>query len=276
VDRSVVQSATNTKLEKSSQIFGMPDLRRVAIWGVAAAGSLTAVAFASTSATGIDRLLHAAGQLQEVVRPTGNKSVRPLDAREGQRLADSVRFLAEERDRLQARISTIERSVESLTGSVARIAKVAEAAGAAAETAAAERPPPALAAIPADAPAAEEATASVSAAAAIAAAAPIQESIASSEPASKPEFGLDIGGAGTIEALRGLWAKARQQHATALEGLRALVHVRDSKRPGGVELRLVAGPLPSAVAAARICAKLNTAGTACRPAVFDGQRLAAR
>jgi hypothetical protein len=41
-----------------------------------------------------------------------------------------------------------------------------------------------------------------------------------------------------------------------------------------VELRLVAGPLPNAAAAARACAMLP--GANCHPTVFEGQRLALR
>jgi hypothetical protein len=50
--------------------------------------------------------------------------------------------------------------------------------------------------------------------------------------------------------------------------------VREGKRPGEIELRLVAGPLGNAGAAARLCAALAAAGKACQPAVYDGQRLA--
>ena len=50
--------------------------------------------------------------------------------------------------------------------------------------------------------------------------------------------------------------------------------VRESTRPGGVELRLVAGPLANASLAARLCGAFANTGAACQPAVFDGQRLA--
>jgi hypothetical protein len=52
--------------------------------------------------------------------------------------------------------------------------------------------------------------------------------------------------------------------------------VRESARPGGVELRLVAGPIANAASAARLCATLAAAGATCQPATFDGQRLAMR
>ena len=255
----------------------MPDLQRIAIWGVAAASALTIAAFAGTSTAGIDRLKQAAGQLQEVIWPAGGKPLRPLDAREGQRLAESVRRLIGDRERLAERIGAVEHSVESITGSVARIGKAAEAATKAAEAIVAERSAPALPAIAAESPPAEESTSSVNAAAGIQAAAPHPSQAApASEPPGKSEFGLDIGAGATIDALRALWAKSRQQHAIALDGLRPIVQVREGRRAGAVDLRLIAGPLPSAVAAARLCAKLTAAGAACQPAVFDGQRLTAR
>jgi len=39
-------------------------------------------------------------------------------------------------------------------------------------------------------------------------------------------------------------------------------------------LRLVAGPLPNASIAARLCATLGAVSQPCQPTVFDGQRLA--
>jgi hypothetical protein len=41
-------------------------------------------------------------------------------------------------------------------------------------------------------------------------------------------------------------------------------------------MRLVAGPLPNAVTAARICSTLVAAGAICQPSGYDGQRLAVR
>jgi biotin carboxyl carrier protein len=91
---------------------------------------------------------------------------------------------------------------------------------------------------------------------------------------SRPQFGLDLGSATTVEGLRLLWTNAKSKHGTALEGLRPVMTVRDHARPGGVELRLIAGPVPNAAAAARLCAAM--AGTVCQPAVYEGQRLALR
>jgi hypothetical protein len=58
--------------------------------------------------------------------------------------------------------------------------------------------------------------------------------------------------------------------------LRPVVAVRESGRAGVPELRLIAGPLANAGAAARTCASLQAKGVTCQTTVFDGQRLALR
>jgi hypothetical protein len=61
-----------------------------------------------------------------------------------------------------------------------------------------------------------------------------------------------------------------------LEGLGPVVQTRERGRAGAVELRLIAGPLPNAATAARLCATMTAAGAICAPTMFDGQRLAGR
>jgi hypothetical protein len=91
--------------------------------------------------------------------------------------------------------------------------------------------------------------------------------------AARSEIGVDVGGGATVEALRTLWTSVKTSAAPLLVNLRPLVVVREV-RPGAVELRLVIGPLANATAAARLCASLAATRRACRPTVFDGQRLA--
>jgi len=59
-------------------------------------------------------------------------------------------------------------------------------------------------------------------------------------------------------------------------GASAVVQKRERGRGVAVELRLIAGPIATAAAAARLCAALNAAGAVCTPATFEGQRLAVR
>jgi hypothetical protein len=91
---------------------------------------------------------------------------------------------------------------------------------------------------------------------------------------TRGEFGLDLGPGATVEALRGHWTTIRTRHAGVLDGLRPLVAVRESG--GTIELRLIAGPVPSATAAAKLCAVISATGRACHPAAFEGHRLALR
>ena len=159
------------------------------------------------------------------------------------RLSDAVRALSADRDRLAARLEQIERSI----GRHHRLGY--------ARTAGRARQSPAAAAPPAQAPVAPRAAA---------------DSIA-----TRTEFAVDLGGDTSVEALRALWATMRGNHP-ALANLKPLVSIREGAKPGVVELRLVAGPIANAAAAARICALLAINHVACQTAVFDGQRLALR
>jgi hypothetical protein len=105
---------------------------------------------------------------------------------------------------------------------------------------------------------------------------PKQIDASSAAGATRTEFAVDLGSEATIEGLRGLWSKLRGAHVAALDGLRPLVSVREGARAGTTELRLIAGPLANAGAAARTCAALQAKGVTCQTAVFDGQRLAGR
>jgi hypothetical protein len=88
----------------------------------------------------------------------------------------------------------------------------------------------------------------------------------------RTEFGVDVGGANSVSGLRALWRGLRSN--TALSTLRPIIVVKESNSGLGMQLRLVAGPLGDAAAAAKICAALLESQRACETAVFDGQRLA--
>src|SRR5204862_3846460 len=134
------------------------------------------------------------------------------------------------------------------------------------EAPAAPRATPApQAAAPASTPPNRVATAHV----AVTGASPATESVA-----TKTEFGIDVGSNTTVDGLRALWTSLKASQPALFEGLRPVIAVRERQNVGAVELRLVAGPLANAGAAARLCAALAAANVTCQPAVFDGQRLA--
>jgi hypothetical protein len=93
-------------------------------------------------------------------------------------------------------------------------------------------------------------------------------------PASaSKQLAVDLAAATNVNALRARWGTIKGAHTALLEGLRPLVSVRESARPGFTEFHLVAGPLIDVAAADRLCAALIAARAACKPALFDGQRL---
>jgi hypothetical protein len=88
----------------------------------------------------------------------------------------------------------------------------------------------------------------------------------------RTEFGVDVGGANSLGGLRALWRGLKSN--AVLSALRPIIVVKESNTGLGMQLRLVAGPLADAAAAAKICAALLESQRPCETTVFDGQRLA--
>ncbi|MET0671224.1 MAG: hypothetical protein ABWY66_14610 [Xanthobacteraceae bacterium] len=239
--------------------FDMRDLSRVATWGLVTLGALTIAAYAASSEVGEDRLIVAVANFRGV--PPPERLARAPSDRLTHQLATTVRELSADREQLLARLDTLERNVSDVTGSIARVANQPVA--------------PAPAILPPVVPVPDVVTAAPAVIAPDPPPARRMPPAQSDEPAApKTEFGVDLGRANSVDGLRQLWNTVKGRHGGALEGLRPIVAVREIARSGGVEVRLVAGPLPNAAAAARICALLP--GSACHPTVFDGQRLALR
>ena len=275
----MAEAADDAEPAPERSTFAMPDLWRLTLWGVSAAVALAVAGFASMTATGHDRVVLAMAQIRGTAQPAPQP--RPLDADEGRQLAEAVQRMTADRDRLQARLATLERGLEDVTGSIARVEKVAQAAVPAQPAPKAEpKPEPDMASAAVVPTPAEEVTASIGTApdqpVVWPAPAGTQTQPAAPGAAPRTEFGVDLGGAGNFEALRALWTSSRQRHATLLEGLRPVVQMRERAKPAAVELRLVAGPIPNAATAARLCATITANGAICQPTLFDGQRLAIR
>jgi hypothetical protein len=89
------------------------------------------------------------------------------------------------------------------------------------------------------------------------------------------EFGVDVGGANSVGGLRALWrGLLKSRSNAALTSLRPIIVIKEGKNGLGMQLRLIAGPLSDAAAAAKICAALIENKRSCETTVFDGQRLA--
>lgn len=90
----------------------------------------------------------------------------------------------------------------------------------------------------------------------------------------RTEFGVDLGTANSVNGLRALWrGLLKSKTNTALAALRPIIVIKENSNGLGMQLRLVAGPLNDAGAAARICAGLSLNQRTCETAIYDGQRL---
>ena len=93
----------------------------------------------------------------------------------------------------------------------------------------------------------------------------------------RTEFGIDVGGANSIAGLRALWRGLLKSRSNApLLALQPIIVIREGAGNRGMQLRLVAGPLSDAAAAARLCAVMSENDRNCEPAIYDGQRLSFR
>ena len=91
----------------------------------------------------------------------------------------------------------------------------------------------------------------------------------------RTEFAVDVGAANSVAGLRALWrGLLKSKSNAALAALRPIIVVKEGNNGLGMQLRLVAGPLSDAAAAAKICAGLIESKRACETTVFDGQQLA--
>lgn len=246
--------------------FRRTQLVRLGVWiGLATVAVLITVLAARTE-TGVRRI---ATLLTPPVAERGARAPMQLANQEAEqrRLSETVRTLATDRDRLMARVNTLERSLDDVTGSIPPTAANPKSAAPASPNIAAA-PLPAI-------PTAPQPNAAASSQSRVAAGHLATGLPAATESvATRTEFGVDVGGNASIEGLRAAWTTLKTSQPALFEGLRPIMAVREGKTPGAIELRLIAGPLPNASIAARLCAALSAANQTCQPTVFDGQRLA--
>jgi hypothetical protein len=114
----------------------------------------------------------------------------------------------------------------------------------------------------------------------VASTAPDTEADEAAEPKvslQRTEFGVDLGGANSVNGLRALWRGLLKSRSNApLVALRPIIVIKEGTNGLGMQLRLVAGPLNDAGAAAKICAVLTENNRPCETAIFDGQRLSVK
>ena len=284
-------------------------LWRLCGWGSAATIALASLAITTQTESGSKRLHLAFAPESAPERAVAAADVPPrvigID-KETLRLEAQLRVLAADRDRLTARIALLERNLDDVTGSIKRQsaqeavvpaakpsvpsapATTQQAAAPASQPAAA--PPPARIEVPMIAPLAmpahTESAAPWPTTPAQQAATPLPEPVSlpptriasvpasepTAEPPRKPEIGIDLGGAPSIEVLNLRWVAVKANFGPLLTGLHPLAG--RVQRPRATDVRLLIGPLPNITAANQLCAHFAAARVTCRPAKFDGQRLA--
>jgi hypothetical protein len=230
----------------------MHGLWRLVVWGSTAATALLIAVLSSRGVVGSQRAAVAAstlgGATVAVVQPAPTPqqpAARPFDAQaETKKLADAVRDLTADNDELKSRLAVVEHSVDDVTGSIAQQAKATAA-------------PP----WPDSGPPVPSTPAAI--AAVIAPALPLPM-----------EYGVDIGSAVSIQALRARWAGIRSAHPQLFDGLAPTVSLSETPQSNRPELRLVLGPLASANAAAKLCTTLERFRLTCQPTIFAGRHLA--
>ena len=101
------------------------------------------------------------------------------------------------------------------------------------------------------------------------------ESEAPSIAVQQTRFAIDLGGANSIDGLRALW-RGLSKSNPEIAALRPIIMIKEGNTGLGMQLRLGAGPLVNAAAAAKLCAGLSESDRHCETTVFDGQRLSMR
>jgi hypothetical protein len=230
----------------------MHGLWRLVVWGSTAATVLLVAVLSSRGVVGSQRAAVAASTLGggtvAIVQPMPTPPpavVRAIDdqAAETKKLADAVRDLTADNDELKSRLAVVEHSVDDVTGSIARQAQ-------------ATAPPPWP-----DGPPVPSTPAAI--AAVLAPALPLPM-----------EYGVDIGSAVSIQALRARWAGIRSAHPQLFDGLAPTISLSELPPSNRPELRLVVGPLVSADAATKLCSTLERFRLTCQPTIFAGRHLA--
>ncbi len=249
-------------------------LVRFGTWVSLATLAVLGVILTARTESGIRRIATLMSPQDHADRTVPPVQLANRDREEQRRVADAVRSLTADRDRLAARVAALEHNLDEVTGSIPPSTQAARSVpgGAGNPTASISAPATIPAAPSPSASQADGASGNQSRVAAghLAAGNPS----ATESVATKTEFGVDIGSNASIDGLRTLWLALKAAQPALFEGLRPVIAVREGQKTGALELHLVAGPLPNASFAARLCAVLGTSGQNCQPTVFDGQRLA--
>jgi hypothetical protein len=263
-------------------------LLRAGGWGMLAVLAVGACVYAAQTDVGSARLQVAVSDMVAPDVPArGAKQAPPAPS--GPTLAAleaKVERLTTERQRLEVRLAALEHGLEDVTGSVRRQTEKDDSKPAkppfieppvipqistlplpaTVASVSAEPPPPETAAVPPSAPLAAAPEAAVPAEAPPEEA-PLPPPRPVARSAAHAEYGVELGTAPDMEALRARWLSTKANFGPLLVGLSPIA-VKD-KRPGSTQLRLMAGPLKNMTAARELCAKFVATNGYCWPTRVD-------
>lgn len=251
---------------------------RMSMWGVAAVAAV-ALGYVANSSR-LDPWTAEASAKYVESKTLQAETVSREAQFEARRLAAAIETLNSDRDRIYARLSSVEQGFESVTGSI----KAQDSAIAKLPLKPAEAPPPPiLQATPSTQMSATEPVPAVQylpTPPQVSGSIEVPDSGRSSvhqkstdTPVPAAEFGIDLGASTSMDGLRTIWRSTSTIHKAALAGLTPIVTIeeRGSKQPP--RFRLVAGPLRNAADAARLCVLLMEKAKDCKTSAFDGQKL---
>jgi hypothetical protein len=250
-------------------------LWRQAGWGLAATAALSLAVLSGRDDTAPQWL---AGMLWSLHGQAA--AMHSFDAEGAARqLAQALRSLADDRDRLATRLNAVEREMRDTNGA---IKQQIEAAKSDAIKTAKQAPPWPDSAPPVPMTLADVAVmvkrispAPASAAdSAASAAATAEQAPADATGSLGQAYGVDLGTASTIKTLNQRWAALRTAHPQLFEGVQPVVSVKQNARTGRTELHLIVGPYANAETATQFCDYVVPFHVNCQPAMFDGSRLA--
>lgn len=261
IGRQRIEAPLGDKRGAPKRVFTMQGLRRLAVWGAAAASAVLVVVLASRSEVAAERFALILHHPKPAAAPVFDAQAATAQ------LAEAVQGLKANDEQLQSRLAAVEHDVDDVTGTITKQIQavaasrhedgpsLAATALASASIAPVDIPPaPASAVLPAT----------------------IKTEPEIAAPPPKTAFGVDIGSGLTLQALRMRWAAIRTGHPQFFESLEPIISVREVPHTNKIELRLVAGPIAQPGAAAQLCAQLAALGLYCQPTIYDGQHLALR
>ncbi|MGB6750713.1 MAG: hypothetical protein WBE51_22105 [Xanthobacteraceae bacterium] len=261
IGRQRIEAPLGDKRGAPKRVFTMQGLRRLAVWGAAAASAVLVVVLASRSEVAAERFALILHHPKPAAAPVFDAQAATAQ------LAEAVQGLKANDEQLQSRLAAVEHDVDDVTGTITKQIQAAAASRhedgpSLAATALASASIAPVDILPAPASAVLPAT--------------IKTEPEIAAPPPKTAFGVDIGSGLTLQALRMRWAAIRTAHPQFFESLEPIISVREVPHTNKIELRLVAGPIAQPGAAAQLCAQLAALGLYCQPTIYDGQHLALR